>query len=341
MQKNKLYGNRNMSIRGLLFAFVAILTLASQVSAEPGTTLALRDGVVVDAARSIAYVMHPQGGIQAIDLQQGTALWRSTEGERPLGLMGDLLVAQARPGEDGDLRIVALDVRQKGIRSSEADLPMPAGVRAEVADSLKHAFQITASPSRDRILLSWQAQEFAGLPGREADERENERDADSGDRRPRVVRKAFGRGEQDSLHGTALFDPRSGSLSPVTAEAKAAGPRAGAVSLPSAGPERLFASADGRHVLASRRVEGDTSYTWKISDAATGAVLGSFRSDVSMAPFTVVGTRLFYVALPGLRLEGSKMVEEPLRLRALDIATGSELWSRDIRDTAFRGPFPQ
>jgi PQQ-like domain len=275
--------------------------------------------------------MHPKGGIQAVDLKRGTSLWRSAEGERPLALSGNLLVAQAKPGQSGELRVVALDVRQQGALSSKAHLQMPAGIRADVSEDLDQAFQVTASPSRQGIVVAWEAQELPGLPGREEEERE---------RRPGMASKAADRAKRDGAQGTVLFDPRAGRLSPVTAEAKAASPRAVVVSLPSAGPDRLFASADGRHVLASRRVEAD-SYLWKISDAATGAVLGSFRSDVSMSPFTVVGTRLFYVAQPGLRLEGSKMVEEPLRLRALDIATGRELWSRDIRDTAFRGPFPQ
>jgi len=347
MQKTEIHGDRNMStrfsssrrglVRGLLFTFLATSALVpAGAAAKPGAAQAasLRDGVVVDAARSIAYVMHPKGGIQAIDLQRGTSLWRSTEGERPLALSGNLLVAQAKPGQSGELRVVALDVRQQGAVSAKAHLPMPAGIRADVSEGLQQEFQVTASPTRQGIVVAWEAQELPGLPGRENEER---------DRRPGVETKAAGRAERaeaDSAQGAALFDLRAGRLSPV-AEAKAAIQRNVVVSLPSAGPDRLFASADGRHVLASRPVEGDTDYLWKISDAATGAVLGTFRSDVSMSPFTVAGTRLIYVAQPGLRLEGSKMVEEPLRLRALDVATGRELWSRDIRDTAFRGPFPQ
>ena len=346
MQKTEIHGDPNMStrfsssrrglVRGLLFTFLATSALVpAGAAAKPGAAQAasLRDGVVVDAARSIAYVMHPKGGIQAIDLQRGTSLWRSTEGERPLALAGNLLVAQAKPGQSGELRVVALDVRQQGAVSSKARLPMPAGIRADVSEGLQQEFQVTASPTRQGIVVAWEAQELPGLPGRENEER---------DRRPGVESKAAGRAErteQGNAQGAALFDLRAGRLSPV-AEAKAAVQRNVVVSLPSAGPDRLFASADGRHVLASRHVEGD-SYLWKISDAATGAVLGTFRSDVSMSPFTVAGNRLIYVAQPGLRLEGSKMVEEPLRLRALDLATGRELWSREVRDTAFRGPFPQ
>src|SRR5438270_835461 len=149
MELKKLY------VHGLLAALLATSAAVAQAAPVAGEGVSLRDGVVIDAARSIAYVMHPQGGIQALDLTQGTPLWRSTEGERPLVLAGDLLVAQGRPGEHGELRIVALDVRRSGIRSSEADLPMPAGVRAEAVETVQQEFRVTAAPSAQGIVVVW------------------------------------------------------------------------------------------------------------------------------------------------------------------------------------------
>ena len=338
MQINALKGDRTMSIRprlsrsllcGLLAASLAAAAFAAQRTARIEGAV-LSDGVVVDAVHSIAYVMHPNGGVQAVDLEKGVALWRSTAAERPLALAGGLLVAQARPGEHGELRIVALDLRKRGAASSEADLPMPSGVRAEVAETVEQAFRVTASASSQGILVAWETQEMPSLPGR------------------RIARlgatKSAAVAEPGTLQGTAMFDLHTGRLLPMKAAGAqiAAWPVVASLSSPAAA-ERLFASADGRHVLASRRVGDDRSgapYRWTISDAASGAVLGTVRAGTSMSPFAVAGTRLVYVAQPATRREGSKWIEEPLRLRAVDLATGREVWTREIRDTAFRGPSP-
>jgi hypothetical protein len=324
MELKKLY------VHGLLAALLATSAAVAQAAPAAGEGVSLRDGVVIDAARSIAYVMHPQGGIQALDLQQGTPLWRSTEGERPLVLAGALLVAQGRPGEHGELRIVALDVRRDGVRSSEADLPMPAGVRADAVESVQQEFRVTAAPSSQGILVAWESQMRPVLSGHSAVE-------------PEAESKAAVHGEAGGPQGTALFDPRAGRLMPLEAAdaRQIAGVRTAAVVSHAApdGEERRFASADGRHVLASR-FTGD-GYRWTITDAASGAVLGTVDSAVSMSPFVVAGTRLIHVAQPGYRREGTKLLDRPLRLRAVDLTTGGELWTQPIRDTAFRGPFPR
>jgi hypothetical protein len=344
MQRNELSGDRTMSIRprlsgsllcGLLAACFVLLTSTAAVAA-PGEGAALGDGVVIDTGRSIAYVMHPKGGIQALDLATGASLWRSKAAERPLALAGNLLVAQARPGERGELRVVALDVRKRGAASAEADLPLPSGVRAEVAETVDRAFHVSASPSPQGFLVAWDSQAMPALP---------ERSSARLGRGAGGASKAIAGGEPENLQGTALFDPRAGRLLPMkAADAQIVPLRPAVASLSSpAAAERLFASADGRHVLASRRVGNDTSpapYRWTISDAASGAVLGTVRSAVSMRPFVVAGTRLIYVAYPAAQHGESSWIDEPFRLRAVDLATGREAWSRQIRDVAFRGPFP-
>jgi hypothetical protein len=59
-----------------------------------------------------------------------------------------------------------------------------------------------------------------------------------------------------------------------------------------------------------------------------------------MSPFVVSGSRILYVALPSVHKEGGKMIDEPLRLRALDLKTGAEMWTAVLTDSAYRGPFP-
>lgn len=316
-----------MKTRWLLAILLAFLLAAGASAAPAKEGVALRDGVVVDTARSVAYVMHPQGGIQALDLRRGNVLWHSAAGERPLALAGNLLVAQANPGDRGELRVVALAVRG-GALGSQAEIRMPEGVRAGVAESLDQAFHVTAMPSQDGVLIAWETEELSGLPA--------QREHQLGQ-----VLEASAESRSDR-QGTALFDPRSGRLSVAARAGQIARPAvARSLSAPSS-VESRFSSADGRHVLASRLVDDASAlpYQWTISDARTGAVLGTLRSEASMAPFAVAGGRLIHVAPPSIRLEEGKMVERPLRIRAVDLATGREAWRREIRDTAWRGPVP-
>lgn len=332
MQRNELNGERIMKNRRtaslLPGGLLAILLAASAFAAPARDGVALRDGVVVDTARSVAYVMHPQGGIQALDLRRGNVLWHSAAGERPLALAGNRLVAQADPA-GGELRIVALDVR-RGALSSRAGFRMPEGVQAGVAETLEQAFHITAAPSQDGIVLTWEVEELSGLPKR--------REQRLGS--PEQIAAE----SRESRQGTALFDPATGRLSAlpaITARQIARPAVARSLSAPSS-VESRFSSADGRHVLTSRLVDDAAAlpYQWTIADARTGAVLGTLRAEASMAPFAVVGTRLVHVAQPTITLEEGKMVDRPLRIRAMDLATGREAWRREIRDTAWRGPVP-
>lgn len=315
---------------GLLAIFLAIFSAVGAFAAPaPKEGVALRDGVVVDTARSVAYVMHPQGGIQALDLRRGNALWHSAAAERPLALAGNLLVAQANAGDGGELRIVALAVRG-GTLSTRADFRMPEGVRAEVAETLQQSFRVTAMPSQNGILIAWETEKLSGLPKK----REY--------RLGQVLGAAAESHSASNRRGTVLFDPQGGRLTAAAITGQLARPAvARSLSAPGAAEPR-FSSADGRHVLASRLVDDAAAlpYEWTISDAKTGAVLGTLRAEASMAPFAVVGTRLVHVAQPSMRVDGERMVEQPLRIRAVDLATGREAWRREIRDTAWRGPVP-
>ncbi|HZF13560.1 MAG TPA: hypothetical protein VFE33_32605 [Thermoanaerobaculia bacterium] len=314
-------------------AVLTALTAGTAVAAPAAPSIALHDGVVVDTARSVAYLTHPRGGIDAVDLAQGTLLWHSPEGERPLLLAGDLLVAQAASGEHGELSVVALDVRQAGARRSGVTLALPSGIRAGIADTVEQTFRVTAVPTGQGVTLAWEAHRFLS------------------DRRgglPDGVGLTDRRATPGSFAGTALFDPSAGRLSlPKAVEARqlaALRPVLAATLSPADAPERLFASVDGRYVLASRQV-GDAAspapYRWTISAAATGTVLGSTESRVSMAPFAVVGTRLLHVVQPVTRMIDGKRTEQPLRLRAVDLTTGREVGSWEIRDANFSGPSPR
>lgn len=331
MPNNETHGERIMMTRRIAPALIGgllALFLTASAFAAPAAA-GLRDGVVVDAARGTAYVMHPQGGIQALDLRRGRVLWRSAAGERPLALVGDRLVAQAQPGSRGELRIVALDVRG-GSLSAQSEMQLPQGIHAAVTETIWQDFRLTAMPSQEGILLSWEAEALSGLP--------KPRDRQFGS-----AAQATAASRQDRRHseGTAVFDPATGrlALAPVRQITRPAVARSlGAPSV----RENRFSSADGRHVLTSRLVDDGAAlpFQWTVSDARTGAVLGAWRAEASMAPFVVAGNRLIHVAPPASQIEDGKLIDRPLRLRAVDLATGREAWRREIRDTAYRGPMP-
>ena len=241
MLENEIYGERTMrtSLIALLAAVLVPFALTSPAAAAPGVGVSLSDGVVVDGARSIAYVMHPQGGVEALDLQSGSSLWRSSEAERPLALAGDLLIAQGRPGEHGELRIVALDVLHKGAGSAEADLPMPAGVRAEASETLRQAFHVTASASQQGVVVAWRAQLRRAFAGRGASETDAER-------------KTAGETGEGRLQGNALFDPHAGSLLPLEAPARVPWP-------PPASPRRTVFPPTARTAGSPRPTAGTCS----------------------------------------------------------------------------------
>jgi hypothetical protein len=93
-------------------------------------------------------------------------------------------------------------------------------------------------------------------------------------------------------------------------------------------------SVDGRHTLRSQRVGDPNSRMpsgWTITTDA-GEVVGTVDAAKSMAPFVVSGSQLFHVAQAGGYRDGSRLVREPLRLRAIDLASGSQSWTVPVLD---------
>jgi len=333
-----------MSIRPLVRAFAATLlatsslaTFAASGRSDSGS-VTLRPGVVVDGAHAIAYVMHPEGGIEALDLQHGTPLWRSRDAERPLALSGSQLIAQARPGDQGELRIVALDVQSNGVRRSEADLPMPAGIRADAVETMQQFFHVRAAPTAQGVVVSWDSELRPNLVPRTL----GRIDLSAVSTRSGAKRTAWG-----GWQGNALFDPQAGRLMPlddVQAQIFAASLKSTTALLsPPDATERVFTSVDGQYRLTSRpgtSKDANHRYSWTISEVSSGRVLGTIDSRVSMAPFSIVGNQVIHVAMPRTHGKGAGRIDLPLRLRAVDLTTGSELWSRELRDPEFRGPTP-
>ncbi len=100
------YGARLVTmLRTRLVSAVAFFALA----AEPAESFELRPGVVVDAARTVVYLMNPNGGIDAVDAASGRVVWTSMLAAKPLFVDGPLLLAQAEQGAAATRTLGALD----------------------------------------------------------------------------------------------------------------------------------------------------------------------------------------------------------------------------------------
>lgn len=306
--------------------------VSSAASNSPITSL--HDGVVVDAAHGTAYVMSPKGGIDAIELASGNVRWKSETGARPLLVKDGALVAQAHPGEIGELAIVTLDA-QRGIETGRVSLGRPDGLRARVIDGPSQSFQVRAFEAGNSIVVEWSAHDSRRLQG-VLDEEAISAGPGSVSASTKSVK---------SLNGAAVLDFVKGIAAPVTSE-RAQALRDQTRSMRTTGLTaaslRQLASIDGQHFLRSERTRENgpfPSYRWTITNAS-GATVGTADAAVSMAPFLVSGSRIFYVVRPTTRVQDGKSVQDRLRLRALDLRTGAVLWESPIVDGAYRGPFP-
>jgi hypothetical protein len=333
----------------LLFATIAltIVSLTAPAQAAPvrsqnlsdTSPVQLRDGVIVDLARDVAYVMGRDGGIDALRASDGAVLWSSDEAAKPLAAFGDMLIAQAETDAPGELPLVALD-RGTGATVSKSRVALPDGVWATVSDRPRASFKASAQTRDDGVMVLWRSQrlgdeDFQGyIP--------------SGDEgrspgAPVATRSEIPAGPRVTT-GSAMLDPRSGSVSPMAA--KAAGSTSQHLTLRAydglAGVEgRQFLSADGRHVLVSRSLgarELLDRYEWSVYTRA-GDLVGTVKSSRSAAPFLVSGSSLLFEASPYF-IAGENPVDEPLRVVSIDLATGVTSWTKAVRSTDFAGPFP-
>lgn len=315
------------------FALLASLLAPGVSSGAPnGAITSLHDGVVVDAARGTAYVMSPQGGIDAIELSTGNVRWKSEVGARPLLIKDGALVAQAQPGKTGELAFVQLDA-QRGVETGRVSLGRPNGVRARVIDGPSQSFQVRAFEAGNDIVIAWEAHDGRRLQGMLEEEA-----LSAG---PDTVTSASISGK--ALNGKATLDFIKGVAVAVTPEATGSA-QDRSVRMPgfTAASLRQIPSIDGRHTLRSERVAGNgpfPAYRWTVTDAS-GATVGTADAGMSMAPFLVSGTRILYVVRPTTRVQDGKAVQDRLRLRAQDLLTGAVLWESPIVDGAYRGPTP-
>src|SRR5262245_17871104 len=144
-----------LALVGLLF--LASTSFSSDPEPPPNADqlpVAFPEGVVSPNGR-IAFIRNPDRGIDAINLADGSLLWRNAEATYPL-LAGRHLLAQLPPvsGKWDQVRLVLLDPEQKGkvVWRSEP-LTLPDATPA--FDGEGHSLEARAWGREGRLFYQW------------------------------------------------------------------------------------------------------------------------------------------------------------------------------------------
>ena len=313
----------------VLTALVSVSPFVNGQQPPPAPTT-LRPGIVIDPAANIVYAMTPEG-VAAIDLASGAKRWTTSSAAKPLALTSNRLISQVEPKiRTNELELAVLDTTEKGAIAARGVTELPSFVRVAIGQTLEGRFESEARPQANSAIVSWrfEGQALRGLV--------KEPESGTSD----AVSPA-----QRSAEGAVQMDLATGAVSPTAADAatrpparrwiletneKISGAAAGATQ---------YESADGRHILASERIADDKTwakYRWTVYEKGTNKRVGQFKTHLAFTPFVVRDSLLIYETTPYVR-GGSA---EPAKLRGVNLATGQESWSVEVRELEFRGPFP-
>jgi hypothetical protein len=331
-----------------------------------------RPGVIVDSDRSVVYLMNPHRGIDAVDLASGKLIWRTERAAKPLLYYEDLLVAQTEPRVGQQfLRIALLNTREINVDPRFVDVPLPADVQATIDDSMESSFSTTARLHEGAIVLSWlyNYRRITGPPPGPDDQALDRKatgsvriDMHTGQIDPIDEMVALPKSELPAdvirlkdaqtppgpvwrvnnvlvaVERATYKGKQRVSLKRWDAET---GEALADVTLFDNGLSFRSVSADKRHLLASRRDASDSrTWEWAVYSLETGAKVAELRHDTPAAWFFLSGSRLIHETNVTSRLVENRVVVEPGKLRAVDLETGTEVWSHAVRDTQYRGPYP-
>lgn len=331
----------------------------------PSNSFTLSKGAIIAPHIDTAFLLAPEGGMDAVDLRDGRRKWHSDLAAKPLLARGNFVVAQAEYPHA--LRISVLDTARNGEPLLSIDADLPSGVQASVVDGLESTFESRGLWVDESLYVMWTYTEHSagGMdPGTNGGER-----TVSG-----AVRVDLATG---AVSSTGLADvpqeeepPLPDNVRDLVESGAVAGPlwrvdgqlaaldtatdatvlrrwRADSgdalASITLFGPPRMFRgiSADERHLLVSAAADGSNGmWTWSIFALDTGAPSPAVTTPLAGAAFFVSGDILYYESPANERLEGENPIEEPIKLHAVSLASGAQLWEYARRDTAYRGSFP-
>ena len=315
---------------------LTLVYCALAFDASANESVELTDGVIVDLAEGRVYLMKPERAIESISIDNGEVVWTNENAAKPLALQENRLVSQAELADTPNvLSLVVLDVENDGQVVSSSTVTLPPDVSAFVDEGVTGRFRSRAVALDQEAFISW---EYQAIPrqGMIMAPAEENQGRDTG--LPQLPAPTQSTIRLDLQTGEAS-EMEQQDLPPSAAQAFLPSGRAAAPTDPTT---RL--SADGRHTLKYERVADDrewNKYVWTIIDNETGDEVGQLRSHLSQSTFLIVGsgTIIFETGAFVRRIEAG-MQNEPRSVRAVNLESGDEIWSRPLRDTAYRGEFP-
>jgi hypothetical protein len=336
--------------------FLTGVALAAENSVVESGSFGMLPGVVVDPAAEHLYLMNPHGGIDAVELASGNLLWTSQAAGKPLAVFDDRLAVQAEavPGSRS-LPIILLDTKSGRIVSSIA-VPMPPGVMPpSIDDRMGTSSSVEARVEHDGLLVRWTLSSRGVSPIQRPVSVRNDSGATlinlqtltavplTSDDLAEATLRSKTSSDTTRLSGTEglYFQPRpaggflvSVKLGPASAGQDAVMKRWNADSGEplrdiDLGPGFVDSSVSADHLmfLAIRRTPAGSGYLWSIYTIANGDRVAELRMPDSSA-------QSFFVWHSILIVRASD------ELHGVDLKTGTQIWTRALRDTSYRGSYP-
>jgi hypothetical protein len=328
---------RRAAVLPMLAALFAVLQLAALhwgcSAADPSDTMrpyAFRPGVWLDPDRGRAYLTATAGGTEAVSLATGQILWRTDALLRPLWASRERLLGRGRESP-GALHFVMLDIVDAPRVIWQSSVALPTEVQSQDAAGPFNSFELRVWLRGGDLQAVWQYQQLpTSLPlDREGTQREAVRVVTGG------VRLDFESGEA-TASDPAGMPPET----PVAPTGKVPAPGTTTAS----GAMVRYASADGRHYLASRPPSSPSekapTYRWEIYAADTGRRVAEIEQPLLAARFFVHGSLLVHDAPSSATLAPGGLEVGPPALRAVRLEDGSEVWTHSYRDPGYKGPLP-
>jgi hypothetical protein len=274
--------------------------------------------------------MNPDGGIEAVALNNGLVEWKSIQADKPLAILNGKLVCLATGTDAGnELKFTTLDIATRGNKLSERTLPLPDKVIVSVDERIQSSFETSAYMKDGSVYLMWK---YTAQPVKGYDQREDKTEDIRGPRTEKGLIQLKPDLEQiesivaDNIMAEIEIRPKSEFTEAQISRIKG----------------RQFYSIDKKHIVGVERINSEDSwikYKWTLYDLS-GNEIGSFNSHFSYMPFYLKDSKLVFVTSPYAKRNGNEMIEEPLKIRSVSLDTGKEIWSKAVRDTKYRGAFP-
>lgn len=323
----------------------AVANIAAAANEPPSPPITLAEGILIEANKSTLLLMQPvnddkRGGIESVDLKTGQSQWKTPDGEKPLDINQGRVIAQSAADAQNEFKLSVLDVRT-GKEMVAQTQTLGASVKSSIDATNEGQFTVQARASGQNELITWRFQKrlLRGVkPGALPTVTAEDADVPIANSVPARVRVTS---------GTLQFNLGNGELQPLNVELpEAVGPMfapnaVAEVDLPNVEGEQTV-TADGAHVIASVLIGDDTvfeKYQLSIHDKATGEKRGAVNSHIALPKAFVTGDRLILVQDPHSKTTDGKLIEVPRTVKAFSL-DGKEIWSREVRDTEFRGPYP-